>query len=289
MLLISRINCVTISLFTLVSQLIWAETIVIKGSDTLGAKLVPQLAEGFRADNTRRNHDVSFEVIAEGSATGIAAILDSSADIGMLSRNLDEQDRTTASEKGIQPNTIQIARDRLVVIVNENNPIDRLTSAQVRAIFSGDVKNWAALSLFPGDISVYTRGTASGSYGAFQTLALRSRNYGEFSQKLAGNEQIATEVAENPFAIGYVGLAYAGREGVKTLEIDGHMPVDADYPYARPLFFLVNSEQELSPKVSEFIEFVLSEKGQSIIERASFLPHEERLKRTPITTSDSIK
>ena len=58
-----------------------AEKLVIKGSDTLGAKLVPQLAEEFKAQHP----DVVFEIAAEGSTTGIAAIIDGTADIGMSS------------------------------------------------------------------------------------------------------------------------------------------------------------------------------------------------------------
>ena len=59
-----------------------AQKLVIKGSDTLGAKLVPTLAEEYKA----RNPGVSFEIAAEGSTTGIAAIIDGTAQIGMSSR-----------------------------------------------------------------------------------------------------------------------------------------------------------------------------------------------------------
>ena len=49
-----------------------ADRLVIKGSDTLGAKLVPQLAEAFKASHP----DTTFDIAAEGSTTGIAAIID---------------------------------------------------------------------------------------------------------------------------------------------------------------------------------------------------------------------
>ena len=52
-----------------------ADKLVIKGSDTLGAKLVPQLAEQFKAQHP----GTSFDIAAEGSATGIAAIIDRTA------------------------------------------------------------------------------------------------------------------------------------------------------------------------------------------------------------------
>ena len=59
-----------------------ADRLVIKGSDTLGAKLVPQLAEQFKAQHP----GTTFDIAAEGSTTGIAAIIDGTAQIGMSSR-----------------------------------------------------------------------------------------------------------------------------------------------------------------------------------------------------------
>ena len=68
----------------------YADRLVIKGSDTLGAKLVPQLAEQFKAQTP----GTTFDIAAEGSTTGIAAIIDGTAQIGMSSR------RAKASEVG---------------------------------------------------------------------------------------------------------------------------------------------------------------------------------------------
>ncbi|HSI15493.1 MAG TPA: substrate-binding domain-containing protein, partial [Chthoniobacter sp.] len=63
----------------------FAGNIVIKGSDTLGAKFVPQLAEAFKA----KHPETTFNIAAEGSATGIAAIIDGTAQIGMSSRKVE--------------------------------------------------------------------------------------------------------------------------------------------------------------------------------------------------------
>src|SRR5881394_343368 len=74
-----------------------ADTIVIKGSDTLGAKLVPQLAEQFKAQHS----GTAFDIAAEGSTTGIAAIIDGTAEIGMSSRRAKPAEVGAASGKGI--------------------------------------------------------------------------------------------------------------------------------------------------------------------------------------------
>src|SRR5688572_28026582 len=74
-----------------------AERLVIKGSDTLGAKLVPQLAEQFKAQNP----GTSFNIASEGSTTGIAAIIDGTAQIGMSSRRAKPAEVGAAQGKGI--------------------------------------------------------------------------------------------------------------------------------------------------------------------------------------------
>ena len=91
-------------------------------------------------------------------------------------------------------------------------------------IFTGDVTDWSAVGGSAGKISVYTRNTSSGTYSDFKELAMKKRDYAPSSQKMAGNEQIASEVGKNPNGIGYVGLAYTNASGVKTMPIDGVLP-----------------------------------------------------------------
>src|SRR3981081_2627980 len=74
-----------------------ADKIVIKGSDTLGAKLVPQLAEQFKAQHP----DTSFDIAAEGSATGFAALIDKAAMLAMASRPAKPEEVALAKSKGV--------------------------------------------------------------------------------------------------------------------------------------------------------------------------------------------
>src|SRR5690349_22287967 len=110
-----------------------AQKLVIKGSDTLGAKLVPQLAEEYKA----RNPGVSFEIAAEGSTTGIAAITDGTAQIGMSSRRAKPTEMSAAQAKGVTLKPTIVAYDAIAVIVNSKNPIPALTQRQVEQIFAG--------------------------------------------------------------------------------------------------------------------------------------------------------
>ena len=263
------ISILAVAAFTIIPA--QAQKLVIKGSDTLGAKLVPLIAEDYKAANP----GVSFEIAAEGSSTGIAAIIDGTAQIGMSSRRAKATEIATASSKGVTMKPLIVCYDGIALVINSSNPVKSLTKRQVEQIFTGDITDWAAVGGKPGKISIYTRNTSSGTYSDFKELAMRKRDYATSSQKMAGNEQIVSEVAKNPNAIGYVGLAYIGTPGIKVVSIDGNLPNKADiiskkYPYARPTFFYTNGEP--SGTTAKFIDFVMSPRGQEIVEKTGFVP-----------------
>src|SRR5438309_1520556 len=109
-----------------------AEKLVIKGSDTLGAKLVPQLAEQFKAQHP----GTTFDIAAEGSTTGIAAIIDGTAQIGMSSRRAKLAEMGSAAAKGVNMKPTIVAYDGIAVIVNSANSVKGLTKKQVEQIFT---------------------------------------------------------------------------------------------------------------------------------------------------------
>jgi phosphate transport system substrate-binding protein len=248
-----------------------ADRLVIKGSDTLGAKLVPQLAEHFKAQHP----GTTFDIAAEGSTTGIAAIIDGTAEIGMSSRRAKTAEVGAAAAKGKHMKPTIVAYDGIAVIVNSANPIKGLTKKQVEQIFTGDVTDWSAVGGSGGKISIYTRNTSSGTYSDFKELAMKKRDYAGGSQKMAGNEQIAAEVGKNANGIGYVGMAYTKAGGVKALPIDGSVPsiktVQAHtYSYWRPTFYYTNGEP--SGLAKQFLDFTVGAAGQQIVAQVGFVP-----------------
>src|SRR6266699_6396653 len=263
-----------LSLITIISLMgsAYADRLVIKGSDTLGAKLVPQLAEQFKAQHP----GTTFDIAAEGSTTGIAAIIDGTAQIGMSSRRAKSSEIGAASAKGVNMKPTIVAYDGIAVIVNAGNRVKSLTKKQVEQIFTGEVTDWSAVGGSGGKISIYTRNTSSGTYSDFRELAMKKHDYAQDSQKLAGNEQIAQEVGKNPNGVGYVGLAYTKASGIKVVPIDGASPskesvLAKSYPYARPTFFYTNGEP--TGVVKEFIDFTVGPEGQKIVEQVGFVPN----------------
>lgn len=248
-----------------------AQKLVIKGSDTLGAKLVPMLAEEYKA----KHSGVSFEIAAEGSTTGITAITSGTADVGMSSRRAKPTEISAAAAKGVQLKPTIVCFDGMAVVIHKDNPVADLTKRQIEQIFTGDITDWSAVGGTPGPISIYTRNTSSGTYSDWKDLAMKKRDYAASSQKMAGNEQIVSEVSNNPNGIGYVGLAYIKEPGIKVATVEGHFPtkqevIEKKYPYARPNFYYTNGEA--TGEAAKFIEFTLSPEGQAIVEKVGFVP-----------------
>lgn len=162
----------------------------------------------------------------------------------------------------------------IAVVANKGNGVRELTLKQVEGIFTGDVSDWSEVGGNAGKISIYTRNTASGTYKTFQKMAMSKRDYGKNSQKMAGNEQIATEVAGNENGIGYVGLAYSEKEGLRVLKVDGvkaRASKKADYSLSRKLYYYTVGEP--TGEVKKFIEWCsTSKKAIELIERVGFIP-----------------
>jgi phosphate transport system substrate-binding protein len=162
----------------------------------------------------------------------------------------------------------------IVVVVNKNCPVSSLTKAQVSKIFTGQIKDWSEIGGTPGKISIYTRNTSSGTYKDWQKLAMGGRDYPSSSLKMAGNEQIAQEVAKNKNGIGYVGLAYSKTPGTKAVTIEGIEPVAQNatkYAYARICYLYAPDKP--TAEADAFLTFVKSAAGQSIVEKVGFIPN----------------
>lgn len=250
-----------------------AESIIVVGSDTIGARLAVRLTESFRAQQTAKGETVSFELASKGTSTALASLMEGTTDIGMATRAPSAKETAQAKAMGVDFRTITVGYDSIAIIVNAANPIQSLSLEELELIYAGDVTDWASLSTaLAGSISAYTRNTSSGTYSILQQKAMQSRDYGGNTLKLAGNEQIVEEVASNPHAIGYVGMAFAQSKGIKVLAIDHTLPRSPNYPLNRQLRFIIDGNRIPKQTVNDFIGFTLSPEGQAIVQAVNFSP-----------------
>jgi phosphate transport system substrate-binding protein len=246
------------------------EKIIIRGADTLGAKLIPQWAEAFQKSGAK----VSFDIAAEGSATAFTNLANKTCRIGMSNRRITPEESDMLKKAGVQVHEIEVARDQIVIALNAKNPISALTKEQVEKLFTGDILNWPELGGPEVPVLLITRNTSSGISKDFQALAMSGREYSPTASRMAGCQQPAQDIAADLGGIGYLGFAYTKAKGIKVVPIDGIQPGQPGgsppYPYERPVYLYVSSE--VTPIEREFLEFIQSPLGNKILEVVGFFP-----------------
>jgi len=105
--------------------------VVVAGSSSVTPEM-EKLKEAYAAVNDK----VEIEIQQSDSTTGMTSAIDGICDIGMASRELKDSE----TEAGLQSQ--EIALDGIAVVVNNENPIEELTSEQVKSIYVGETTVW---------------------------------------------------------------------------------------------------------------------------------------------------
>ena len=245
------------------------ERVVIKGSTTV-LPITQKAAEAYREISK-----TPISIDGSGSGNGIKALLDGNCDIANSSREMKKEELEAAKAKGIAAKEITVGYDMIVPVVNPSNPVANLTLDQLKGIYGGTITNWKQLGGKDEQIVVISRDTSSGTYEIWHEKVMKKSDIRPDALLQASNGAILSSIAANPKAIGYVGFGYLN-PSVKGVTID---KVDitiengksGKFPVSRKLYMYVN-ESKLSKDASAFIDFLLSDKGQSIVKEAGFIP-----------------
>lgn len=238
---------------------------------TLGStsmeKVVGTLAEQFGNDN----QNITVSVEGGGSGAGVEAALNGTADIGLASRALKDEEK----EKGLVETVL--ALDGIAVIVNAENPVADLTVEQIARIFTGEIKNWSELGGVDQEIACIGRESGSGTRDGFESIT----GTGEkcvLSQELTSTGAVIEAVRGNAQAIGYASLASAeGQDGVKLLTVGGVACTedtikDGTYAIQRPFVLVTKEGTELSAAAQAFFDWVVSADAADLIRKAGAVP-----------------
>jgi phosphate transport system substrate-binding protein len=251
------------------------------GSDTM-VNLALAWAEAYAAERP----DVRISVTGGGSGTGLAALVNGTADIANASRAINKDETATAATNGFQPVEFVVARDAIAVIVNPENPVSRLSLPQLSKIYSGQITNWREVGGEDRPIVLLSRETNSGTHVYFLQNVLRLGKADDktlFSPDtllMPSSEGISAEVRQNPNAIGYDGLGYVTPD-MKTLAValkDGGPYVmpgiatvnDKTYPIARDLYMYTHGEP--AGAVKEYLDWIMAAEAQKVVADLGFVP-----------------
>jgi len=248
----------------------WAGSIQIKGSTTV-LPVTQKIAEQFMKEFP----DISISISGGGSGNGIKALIDGTTDIADSSRFIKDKEIKLAVSKGKYPVPFAVAYDCIVPVVHPSNPVSNLTLEQLKAIYTGRVKNWKDVGGEDRRIVVISRDTSSGTYEVWEKKVLKGARVYAGAQLQASNGAVAQVVAKNKYAIGYVGIGYLNKD-IKVVKVNGvtgtpATALDGSFPIARSLFMFTQGWP--TGDVAKFIRYVLHpQKGQKLVKEVGFVP-----------------
>lgn len=282
--------------------------IVVSGSDVVGVGLMPLLLEGYAGSlgaaatlgNAAGSNNIFASLTAEeGFGDEIASFLvTSSTETAAFSNLLNETSELAMSSRRILPDEARslrdagagnmispsqehiIAVDSLVVITHPDNPVESLSTEQLRSIYSGQITNWSDVGGPDLPITFVSREAETGSRVVFE-----DRIFGDEPATLTPDAQIATsnsDVAQavngDKGALGVVG--YAFQRGAKPLTIvnecgirmrpDAFSARTEEYALQRRLY-LYSREDTASTESRRFLDFVTSTRADGLIGKAGFI------------------
>ena len=230
-------------------------------------KVIGALSEQFMADNS----GVSVTYDPTGSGAGIEAAGNGSADIGLASRALKDEEKSGGLTETV------VALDGIAVIVNAGSKVEDLSVEQIAKIFTGEITDWSEVGGEAGKISCIGREAGSGTRDGFESIT-KTKDACKLDQELTSTGGVIEAVAGNANAIGYASLsAVEGKDTVKAVTIDGvacteAAVLDGSYAIQRPFVLVTKTDAALSPAAQAFFDYATSPAANDLIKAAGAVP-----------------
>ena len=208
--------------------------------------------------------DVTVNYAATGSGAGIEAVLAGTADIGLSSRALKDEEKAEGAVENI------VALDGVAIVVNPANGVEDLSVDQIAQIFTGEITNWKELGGEDLEIAVLGREDGSGTRSAFEEIVGVENCV--YKNEYGSTGDVIGSVASNPNAIGYASLS-AVDDTVKAVKVNGVAPSedtvkDGTYEIQRPFVMVTKEGAELSEAAEAFLQYAMSDEVAEYIAAA---------------------
>lgn len=241
-------------------------TVMCLGSTSM-SKVMGILAEQFGTDNS----GVTVSVEGGGSSAGVEAASNGTADLGLASRALKDEEK----EQGLVENII--ALDGIAIIVNADNAVADLSVEQIAKIFTGEITDWSEVGGEAGDIAVIGREAGSGTRDGFESIT-ETEDSCKLDQELTSTGAVIEAVRGNAAAIGYASLSEVeGQDGVSAITVDGvecseSTILDGTYKIQRPFVIVTKEGAEMSAQTKAFFDWAMSTDAADLIRQAGAVP-----------------
>ncbi|MCG6971257.1 MAG: phosphate ABC transporter substrate-binding protein [Gammaproteobacteria bacterium] len=266
-LILSTANCAVYAANEQNNVIYWAGCGITKKA------FMAELASAYEAKS-----NIKIVLEGGGATRGIRDTVNLRIDLGGTCRmTLPEMDHSEL-HASLHP----VAWDALAIIIHQNNPVSDFSTDQIKAIYTGKIKNWRELGGPNAPIHLYVRkGAISGvGYAIRQYLFQDGAVDFDTDYVVKSSGPLEKAIEKDPYAIGITGVSSARKRDVKIASFDGKVPSyenvrNGTYGLYRPLYLVTGPSP--TKKVQDFINFATSSEGEQIIRDNGTVPYSDGL------------
>ena len=221
------------------------------------------------------------EVVSTQTNRAFESLLDGSVDIIFMAHPSKKQ-LQRAEQLGIELQMTPIGKEAFVFFVNNRNPVEQLTIKQIQGIYSGQITNWIEVGGNNEPIQAFQRPEGSGSQTALQhvmnEIPLMDPPKEDIVSARGGIIEQTSNFQNHRNAIGFSFRFFSEQMvqngNIQNISIEGISPTkehiqNGTYPIAN-YFYAITAGSE-NPNIKPFIEWILSEQGQRIVEMTGYV------------------
>lgn len=230
-----------------------------------GSSSVHPLMDVVKDDYSAEFPDKHISYDGPGSSKGVEGIKNGIYQFGFLSREVKDSEKTP--DMSIQT----ICYDGIAVVINNQNPINSLTTQQIKQIYQGEITNWNQVGGNDAPISVVARDNASGTRSSFDEI-IGIEHVTDSAILYDSNGAITQNVQNNADSIGYISFDTLNRNQglIKQVSVDGISPtaeavINKEYKLYRP-FVMVYYQDKLTSDGQEFLSWFEANLNRLVIE-----------------------
>jgi phosphate transport system substrate-binding protein len=240
--------------------------------------LVARETEAF----TKAYPKAGFEVVTGTSREAVRQLLECRADVAVLMRELEPEERSVMVKGGMELEGYRFARDAICVIVHPSSTLENIAADDLRRIYLGQVTDWSELGARPGRIEPVVQVPGGEIMGSFVQRVMGGAPPSAPAYRAGSDSATVARVVSTPGAIGFVSMAWADR-GAKLLRVaalsgmpywkpDAEKVYKGDYPLTRACNLYVRAGG--ARLANGLVTWVASIDGQRIVHETGLVPTE---------------
>lgn len=249
---------ITVVSILFATQAFAAETIRYNGSSTIMKAIMYDAAKQFEQEK-----GVSIDLKGKSTGYGIQKLLAGECDFAGGGRTLKPEEKA----KGLEE--FPIFRDGCSVIVHSSNPVSKISKDELAGILRGEITSWDQLGGPSGKKIIIISPPGDSSHFKNTQKLLGFDKLPKNAMSMDMTPDVYSKVKTFPLSIGWLSVSTInGKKDIKSLKIENDSG-PGDYLYTRPMYFYTKGAP--SSDVSNFLDFLKTDQGRSIITKAGFL------------------